>query len=242
MIEVFRSSPYQTNKTKDDRESRGNLSAKTTKHAETYSNPFTLISIWQLLITFHQVWGSRCRQESPYPSWRSAQARYGPQRIGRSAGGSARDKGWKGRWGSRREWRSRSKENRTLHAWMRWHAQHHWAMRCNVWIMTTRTWLTNKRTAHPRVSVHVRCVEGVQGPGGHVVIGVVRCHHADGIPSTDFFPSGFCSSLLYLQSDCILWSSILTCSQLLHTFASRKRVIWGVVFTHPSVTIDRRQL
>ena len=63
--------------------------------------------------------------------------------------------------------------------------------------MTTRTWPT-KRTAHSRVSVHVRFVEGVQGLGGHVVIGVVRCHHADVIPSTDFFPSGFCSSLLYL--------------------------------------------
>ena len=33
--------------------------------------------------------------------------------------------------------------------------------------------LTNKRTAHSRVSVHVRCVEGVLGFGGHVVIGVV---------------------------------------------------------------------
>ena len=67
---------------------------------------------------------------------------------------------------------SRSKENRTLHAWKRWHTQHPWAMRCNVRIMTTRTWLINKRTAHSRVSVHVRCV-GVLGLGGNVVIGVV---------------------------------------------------------------------
>ena len=29
----------------------------------------------------------------------------------------------------------------------------------------------------------------------------------------------------------MLWSSILSCSQLLHTVAPRKRVIWGVVFT-----------
>ena len=28
----------------------------------------------------------------------------------------------------------------------------------------------------------MRCVEGVQGLGGHVVTGVVRCHHADVIP------------------------------------------------------------
>ena len=40
-------------------------------------------------------------------------------------------------------------------------------------IMTTRTSLTNKRIAHSRVSVHVRCVEGVLGLGGHVVIGAV---------------------------------------------------------------------
>ena len=33
--------------------------------------------------------------------------------------------------------------------------------------------------------------------------------------------------------DCILWSSISSVAKLLHTFASRKRVIWGVVFTHP---------
>ena len=31
----------------------------------------------------------------------------------------------------------------------------------------------NKRTALSRVSIHVRCVEGVLGLGGHVVIGVV---------------------------------------------------------------------
>ena len=41
------------------------------------------------------------------------------------------------------------------------------------------------------------------GVGGHVVIGVVLGHHANVIPNTDFFPSEFCSSLLYLQSDCI---------------------------------------
>ena len=124
-------------------------------------------------------------------------------------------------------------------------------MRCNVWIMTTRTWLTNKRTAHSRASVHVRCVDGVLGLGGHVVIGVVlgfttqtqypcwsRCHwcrarfqHADAITSTDFFPSGFCSSLVVLVVR--LYSVIVNPSvaKLLHTFASRKRIIWGVVFT-----------
>ena len=37
VIEVFRSSPNPTKKTKDERESRENLSAKTTKTAETDS-------------------------------------------------------------------------------------------------------------------------------------------------------------------------------------------------------------
>ena len=74
------------------------------------------------------------------------------------------------------------------------------------------------RVYHSRVEVHVRCVEGALGLGGHVVIGVVldfttqtqypwwsRCHwcrarfhHADGIPGVDFFPSGFCSPLVHL--------------------------------------------
>ena len=38
------------------------------------------------------------------------------------------------------------------------------------------------RVHHSRVEVHVRCVEGALGLGGHVVIGVVRLiarvHHA----------------------------------------------------------------
>ena len=38
--------------------------------------------------------------------------------------------------------------------------------------------------------------------GCHVVIGVVRLvarfHHADAIPSTEIFPSGFCSSLFVI--------------------------------------------
>ena len=44
--------------------------------------------------------------------------------------------------------------------------------------------------------------------------------------------SHFCTStsIVHLLSDCMLWSSILSCSHLLHTFAPRKRVIWGVVF------------
>ena len=64
------------------------------------------------------------------------------------------------------------------------------------------------RVHHSRVDVHVRCVEGALGLGGHVFIGVVRLvarfHHADAMPSVEFFPSEFCSSLMHLQSDCII--------------------------------------
>ena len=53
-----------------------------------------------------------------------------------------------------------------------------------------------------RVEVHMRCVEGALGLGGHVVIGVVRLvarfHHAYAIPSAEFFPSGYCSPIVHL--------------------------------------------
>ena len=53
-----------------------------------------------------------------------------------------------------------------------------------------------------RVEVHVRCVEGALGLGGHVVICVVRLvarfHHAYAIPSVEFFPSGYCSPIVHL--------------------------------------------
>ena len=45
------------------------------------------------------------------------------------------------------------------------------------------------RVHHSRVEVHVLCVEGALGLGGHVVIGVARFHHAYAIPSVEFFPS-----------------------------------------------------
>ena len=49
---------------------------------------------------------------------------------------------------------------------------------------------------------HVRCVEGALGLVGRVVVGVVRLaarfHHADAIPSVEFFPSGFCSTIVHL--------------------------------------------
>ena len=52
------------------------------------------------------------------------------------------------------------------------------------------------------VEFHVRCVEGALGLGGHVVIGVgrviVQRHHADVIPSVEFFPSEFCSPIVHL--------------------------------------------
>ena len=44
------------------------------------------------------------------------------------------------------------------------------------------------RTFTSRVNVHVLCVEGALGLGGHVVVGVVSLHNAYAIPSVEFFP------------------------------------------------------
>ena len=46
---------------------------------------------------------------------------------------------------------------------------------------------------HSRVDVHVRCVEGALGLGGHVVIGVVSLHHAGAIPSVESLSLVSCS-------------------------------------------------
>ena len=66
--------------------------------------------------------------------------------------------------------------------------------------LTMRTW--DHACINSRVEVHVRCVESALGLGGHVVIGVVRLvarfHHADVIPSVEFFPSGFCIPIVHL--------------------------------------------
>ena len=63
-----------------------------------------------------------------------------------------------------------------------------------------RTW--DHACVISRVEVHVRCVEGALGLGGHVVIGVVRLFarfpHAYAIPSVEFFPSGYCSPIVHL--------------------------------------------
>ena len=60
-------------------------------------------------VTSVTLWGIRSRHESPYLFWRSAQARYGPQGSGRSAGGSAGVGGWMRRWGRWREWRTQGR-------------------------------------------------------------------------------------------------------------------------------------
>ena len=66
-----------------------------------------------------------------------------------------------------------------------------------------RTW--DHACINSRVEVHVRCVEGALGLGGHVVIGVVRLvaqfHHAYAIPSVE------CSFLLDFVVE------LCTCSQ-----------------------------
>ena len=75
-----------------------------------------------------------------------------------------------------------------------------WCGRPEPDFWTLRTW--DHACVNSRVEVHVRCVEGALGLGGHVVIGVVRLvvrfHDADAIPSVEFFPSGYCSSIVHL--------------------------------------------
>ena len=125
---------------------------------------------------------------------------------------------------------SRSKSDaHYMHGWRETRAQ--LEPRCGVKIMMTGTWLLDYahmgwRVHHSRVEVHVRYLEGALGLGGHDVIGVVRLvarfHHAYAIPCVEFFPSGYCSLIVHLQSDCILWSSISSVAKLLHTFASQK--------------------
>ena len=67
----------------------------------------------------------------------------------------------------------------------------------------------------------MRCVESALGLGGHVVTGVVRLvarfHHADAIPRVEFFPSGFCSPIVHLWSDCSV-IVIFICNQIVAHF------------------------
>ena len=66
-----------------------------------------------------------------------------------------------------------------------------WRPEPDFWTMRT----SKHACINSRVEVHVRCVEGALGLGGHVVIGdvrlVARFHHADAVPSVEVFPSGF---------------------------------------------------
>ena len=63
-----------------------------------------------------------------------------------------------------------------------------------------RTW--DHACINSRVEVHVHCVEGALGLGGHVVIGVVRLvapvHHAYAKPTVEVFPSGYGSPIVHL--------------------------------------------
>ena len=63
------------------------------------------------------------------------------------------------------------------------------------------------------------CVEGALNLGDHVVIGVVRFHHADVIPSVEFFPSGCCSSCCSQTVSVIV---NFTCSHIVTHFCIAK--------------------
>ena len=141
--------------------------------------------------------------------WRSTQCCYCPQGCGRSAGVTAGNwKRMRRRW-SWMKWRAHSRRV-TLTACMDDMRDAHnsnlshdvvcrsWRPEPDYWTM--RTW--DHACVNSRVEVHVRCMERAVGLGGHVVIGVLRLvarfHHAYAITSVEFFPSRYCSSLLYL--------------------------------------------
>ena len=103
---------------------------------------------------------------------------------------------------------------------------------------------------HVIVGFHVLRVGVTLDLGFHVVIGVGRLtvqqeglytstsfHHAYGIPSTKFFSSGCCSPILSGHRQLNLYSKFLHIS---HGENGSFEVF--VVFTIPSVTVDRRQL
>ena len=54
-----------------------------------------------------------------------------------------------------------------------------------MWCANHENNLENCAHIHFIVNVHVFCVEGSLGLGGHVVIGVASLHHAYAIPSVD---------------------------------------------------------
>ena len=73
-----------------------------------------------------------------------------------------------------------------------------------------RTW--DHACLNSRVEVHVRCVEGALGLGGHVVIGVVRVvarfHHADVI-KTKYRPFWILSFTFCIYTHSVIVNSYL---------------------------------
>ena len=81
------------------------------------------------------------------------------------------------------------------------------------------------RVYHSRVEGHVRCVEVALGLGGYAVIGVVL-----GFTTQTQYQVQMSFLLDFVVHFCTCKQTVFCdrqffCSQLLHTFASRKRVI-----------------
>ena len=135
-------------------------------------------------------------------------------------------------------WRIQGRK-RTAHFMRRWDDMRHTFESCNA-IVTRRTWLTTQKTAHSRGWCSCAMFWRCSGPWW------TRCHwcrawfhHADAIPSTDFFFSGFCGSHLAVRLCSV---SIKSLAKLLHNFALRQRS-FEVLSLHPwSITVDSRQL
>ena len=166
---------------------------------------------FHLFQSFCPLWGGKSRQESSSPFERSTQCCYCLQ--------------------GRRKWKRMedSKSKRNAHQMRGWDDMRNTlshAVRC---VNHDDTNLTNKQpncapTCQCSCALRWRC-SGSWWSRCHWCR--ARCHHADVAPSTDFFRDlvNFCTCSQTVFCDRQFFSVANYC-----TLASRKRVIWGVVF------------
>ena len=131
------------------------------------------------------LWGSRSRQESPYPFRRSAQARY------ERARGCAGDKGWMRRWGSWREWRTQG-QSWAAHFMRGWDDMRNTLEPCDVVCVIHECADANRIRLDRRsdwTHAHVKCRVSCGLYGSRSRFWLSRCHwclarfhHADAIP------------------------------------------------------------
>ena len=144
---------------------------------------------------FLTLWWCRSRHQSPNPFFWG-----GVHKLATALKVVEEVQEVKGEWEDDEVEGLKVEEIRSLHVWT-WHARTRqtWSMRCNVWINDDKN-LTDK---HENCALTCQCscalCWGCSGSWwSRCYWCSARFHLADVIPSTDFFPSVFCSSLLYL--------------------------------------------